>query len=695
MDNDGNETDIVWAWLVPGQGIRFALNEDAGYTVADAIDAQPFSLTYEAVGVVGDPSTLSSATLTLNYADVGLLRRNVQKTVPNVTGAEVVINLSEILDPVAGALPEGWSHQFSLVAPPVLPPPALVYPIGSRYTLPDGTVSPLIPTPAGSVAVNADRDRITYTHTAMDPAQLYTYVYLNVETRKPNPTPPPLSINAGSPAFLWNTFIQICIALQPENEMVLSDEAIDLEYTTNPRQAVFNVPFVNAVILGAPRQGVTSVSADNAAVRTASYGLPIQVVNGQAEGVYLPDPEMVRILTGGNELAPALPEGAVLVDGVVVATAFHDEDDLLIITEQQGVVRFDGARFVYTPPRGFTGVDSFQYTITDGTFVDDDTLNTASATITITVPEADEWTVINIDPPADIERLIEIGTSSGVIALGGNNYKDVGTAPANGSIAWQRQVVQNAIGILAGNFIYTPNAGWTGTDTFEYRQFRGGLNVWSDPATALFVVTSAAGVDEAERRPIIQFGPVLSQNINTRWVRIWVSRNGSAYHSEWLAPQEVLPGAGGGPITYQPAQFWQPIAHLPGGNYVFWVQPWGPQMGFGPWYPVREYELMSRAPEAVTLVSPIGGVYVDNPSVNYTWTHDRDATWYRIWIERDGGRMVDDWINMGPGVVNAPTIARLIDGHVIDSAYEWWIRPWGPDGFGPWSDSGEFTRILE
>ena len=94
----------------------------------------------------------------------------------------------------------------------------------------------------------------------------------------------------------------------------------------------------------------------------------------------------------------------------------------------------------YTPNANFNGTDSFDYTVSDGTHTD-------TGTVTVTVTTAED-TAVDIDVVAndtDIE-----GDTLSVTAV---------TTPSNGTV------------IASGNtttVTYTPDAGFTGTDSFDY-----------------------------------------------------------------------------------------------------------------------------------------------------------------------------------------------------------------------------------
>ena len=136
----------------------------------------------------------------------------------------------------------------------------------------------------------------------------------------------------------------------------------------------------------------------------------------------------------------------------------------------------DGS-FSYTPNAGFSGVDSFIYVANDGE------LNSDVATVTIDVgeplpppppntrPEAD-----NDNYTTDFESPIVIDPLSGVLNNDSDGDGDAITAilvnsPANGSVNLNPD----------GSFSYTPNAGFSGVDSFIYVANDGELN--SDVAT--------------------------------------------------------------------------------------------------------------------------------------------------------------------------------------------------------------------
>lgn len=134
----------------------------------------------------------------------------------------------------------------------------------------------------------------------------------------------------------------------------------------------------------------------------------------------------------------------------------------------------DGS-FTYTPNANFNGTDSFTYFANDGT-VDSDT----AATVMITVNPVNDAPVANND---DITTTVDTPVTIDVLA----NDTDVDTGDTANLMI--ESVVQPLNGEVVNNgtdVTYTPNAGFIGTDTFDYNVTdTGGL---TDTATVTVTV---------------------------------------------------------------------------------------------------------------------------------------------------------------------------------------------------------------
>ena len=123
----------------------------------------------------------------------------------------------------------------------------------------------------------------------------------------------------------------------------------------------------------------------------------------------------------------------------------------------------DGS-FVYTPNADFSGADTFTYTASDGT-------TTSEATVTINVASANDAPSATADEYAtDQDTALTIDAAAGVLA----NDTDVDGDPLSAIL-----VSGPTSGTLTlnadGSFNYTPNAGFSGSDSFVYKANDGAL----------------------------------------------------------------------------------------------------------------------------------------------------------------------------------------------------------------------------
>lgn len=138
----------------------------------------------------------------------------------------------------------------------------------------------------------------------------------------------------------------------------------------------------------------------------------------------------------------------------------------------------DGS-FVYTPHAGFDGTDTFTYTATDGE------LSSAATTVTITVtpppntvPVAtdDAYTTGEGEPlEVDAPGVLDNDTDAEESELTATSA----TQPDHGAVELDED----------GSFVYTPDAGFFGTDSFTYRADDG--DDLSAPATVTITVEEA------------------------------------------------------------------------------------------------------------------------------------------------------------------------------------------------------------
>src|SRR5690606_31616538 len=130
----------------------------------------------------------------------------------------------------------------------------------------------------------------------------------------------------------------------------------------------------------------------------------------------------------------------------------------------------DGS-FTYTPDPDFNGTDSFTYTASDGALV-------AVATVNITVAPVNDAPVGEPDAYETTSDTPLSVPADGVLA----NDKDIDGDPLTAELA--EPPLHGSVTLEEdGSFVYTPNLGLDGTDTFTYRVHDG------ETASDLVVVT--------------------------------------------------------------------------------------------------------------------------------------------------------------------------------------------------------------
>ena len=193
------------------------------------------------------------------------------------------------------------------------------------------------------------------------------------------------------------------------------------------------------------------------------------------------NPATVTITVNATNAAPvAVDDSATTAEDVpveidVLANDTDADGDTLTVSAftqgAHGTVTLVSGKLRYAPNANFHGSDSFTYTVSDGNG------GTDTATVTITV------TPVNDAPTAiDDAASTDEGVSVDVDVLA--NDTDVeGDTLAVGPFG---QGANGTVTLAAGKLRYTPNPGFTGSDSFTYRATDGSLQ--SDLATVTITV---------------------------------------------------------------------------------------------------------------------------------------------------------------------------------------------------------------
>ncbi|MEJ7590003.1 MAG: Ig-like domain-containing protein [Planctomycetaceae bacterium] len=167
----------------------------------------------------------------------------------------------------------------------------------------------------------------------------------------------------------------------------------------------------------------------------------------------------------------------------VVANDIDDDGDTLTVTLASApatgtlVLNPDGT-FVYTPTAGMTGDATFTYRVTDGIVTSDPITATIHVTNAAAIGRSDSYAVHQ-------GHALTVDVANGVLANDTDADSDtltpsLQTGPAHGTLSLAAN----------GSFTYTPNAGYTGSDSFSYN-LTDGL-VTTGPITANLTVSNVA-----------------------------------------------------------------------------------------------------------------------------------------------------------------------------------------------------------
>lgn len=199
--------------------------------------------------------------------------------------------------------------------------------------------------------------------------------------------------------------------------------------------------------------------------------------------------------------AASVETGSSVTIPVTLADADGDAVELSGAEALHGGVVIDGSNLVYTPAAGYIGQDEISFSLADY-------MTGGNEVVAVTVrplnsaptPPADEDGTPEISGAADDDLSLVI---EGVTDTDGDTLVvDVTTQPAHGTVSLEDAAPQRAdlraalIGVNGVRVIYTPNAGFSGTDSFTYRVSDGHGGSYSRTVTVnvLAVATAPAPV---------------------------------------------------------------------------------------------------------------------------------------------------------------------------------------------------------
>jgi hypothetical protein len=265
---------------------------------------------------------------------------------------------------------------------------------------------------------------------------------------------------------IWNSATETEDVVAPTTTTVnlgstyASIEVFDPLVGTSPIQTLSNVSTVelsltdHPLIIEVEAPATVSVTVDAPPSAAADSGVTEQN-----------QPVTIAVLAGDTDSAGTINPGSVAVS---TAAAYGTTS----VNTTTGAI-------TYTPAAGYSGADTFQYTVAN-------TLGGVSAPATVSV-------AVDAPPSAAADSATTPQNQPVTIAVLANDTDSVGTInPGSVAVSTAAAHGTTAINPTTGAIVYTPAAGYTGSDTFQYTVANtlGGV---SAPATVSLTVNAPSG----------------------------------------------------------------------------------------------------------------------------------------------------------------------------------------------------------
>ncbi|HJR79459.1 MAG TPA: serine protease [Anaerolineales bacterium] len=165
--------------------------------------------------------------------------------------------------------------------------------------------------------------------------------------------------------------------------------------------------------------------------------------------------------------------------------------------------------------------------------------------------------------------------------------------------------------------------------------------------------------------------------------QLYVQRPSGAPIQIWYTAQQAGCQSGTGTCSVTPPNT------LGGGAHSWWIHPWN-SAGYGPWSgPMSFSTTIPPLPGKPTLNSPSGSTPDTTPV--YNWNTTSNATHYQLWVGRPGGATpISQWYEAS-AVCGGGTCSVEHPTSLGAGIHTWYIRAWGPGGYGNWSNALNFT----
>nr|VFJ54078.1 MAG: hypothetical protein BECKFW1821B_GA0114236_10177 [Candidatus Kentron sp. FW] len=234
--------------------------------------------------------------------------------------------------------------------------------------------------------------------------------------------------------------------------------AINQALGRNSADALNRGELLRLTSLIAPSAGITNLTGLEMATNLATLDL-----NGNTISDLSPLSGLDNLIAAMDDSASTQEDVAVPID--VLANDIQGQGLTIASVTQpgNGAVTFSGSSVTYTPSGDYNGTDSFTYTATNSD------ADVVTATVTVTVAPVN-------DAPVAVADSIELADPTPItIDVLANDVDVDGDTLTTQSITPSPDANGTAVIGLDGRITYTPNPGFTGTDTFSYTIGDGAL----------------------------------------------------------------------------------------------------------------------------------------------------------------------------------------------------------------------------
>lgn len=383
----------------------------------------------------------------------------------------------------------------------------------------------------------------------------------------------------------------------------------------------------------------------------------------------------------------------------VLANDTGDIDPATVIVTnppQSGLAASDGAgNIIYTPSDGFTGTDTFQYTV-------DSTIGLISNAGTVTVE-------VIAGPVVTVNTGLEVGFGQTATITNGmlraedpNNGPEeliytITEAPTNGTILLNGVGFSTSAGgsfsqadINNGLVSYQQSGVAEPTDSFTFTVTDG--VVTTDPQT--FNITVADVVNVAPTNLFVtgdltSYPLELTYNwthkvsneattVPADWYHIVVNKDGSQVVDLWVTAADACQGV----ICAVEYFDKEPPFVFDNGDYIWYVEAWTePATAGGQWSSVVS-DTATFTVNVPTIAPPTGVVVVPNQGRStISWDDDPAATWYQIYLGNANGTVYSEWVDKASIDCDGTRCSFTPPADPVGGTYDYWLRSWGPTGF--------------